>query len=232
MSRRRVAEWSAGMRRPQRFGRSCQRRLQFHELRMLQAQGLKFVCFSVRTPYSSFEHLPIPLRLRVRCVFVSRPEPTALPRRALPVNFRRSANRLLTEPVKQNGEANNCNNENCRRIVVSFCVGIRQCCSPCARNRACISAKNGTESICRYERVKVAENTFRPGAESPSIPRPFRVVRVIKGGANFNVSTPMTEKRTAQYKTGEVNALEAGPVYILKNAGDTELVLYIVYINR
>jgi hypothetical protein len=51
-------------------------------------------------------------------------------------------------------------------------------------------------------------------------------------GANFNVSTPMTEKRTAQYKTGEVNALEAGPVYILKNAGDTELVLYIVYINR
>ncbi|MGF6923106.1 hypothetical protein [Paraburkholderia sp. 40] len=81
------------------------------------------------------------------------------------------------------------------------------------------------------ERVKVAENTFKPGAESPSIARPFRVVRAIKGG-KFQRIYADGRKEDGQYQTGEVKSFDASPSYIFKNVGDSEIVLYIVYIKK
>ncbi len=81
------------------------------------------------------------------------------------------------------------------------------------------------------ERVKVAENTFKPGAESPNIARPFRVVRAIKGG-KFQRIYADGRKEEGQYQIDEVKAFDASPSYILKNVGDTEIVLYIVYIKK
>ncbi|MGF6872887.1 hypothetical protein [Paraburkholderia sp. MM5477-R1] len=81
------------------------------------------------------------------------------------------------------------------------------------------------------ERVKVAENSFKPGAESPSIARPFRVVRAIKGG-KFQRIYANGRKEDGQYQTGDVRALDASPAYTFKNVGDGELVLYVVYIKK
>ncbi|MGF6968703.1 quercetin dioxygenase-like cupin family protein [Paraburkholderia sp. WC7.3g] len=81
------------------------------------------------------------------------------------------------------------------------------------------------------ERVKVAENTFKPGAESPNIARPFRVVRAIKGG-KFQRIYADGRKEVGQYQTGDVESFDAGPPHIFKNLGDTEIVLYIVYIKK
>ncbi|MFM0140082.1 cupin domain-containing protein [Caballeronia grimmiae] len=81
------------------------------------------------------------------------------------------------------------------------------------------------------ERVKVAENIFAPGAESPSIKRPYRVVRALKGG-KFQRIYPDGKKESGEYQTGQVGAFGATPAYIFKNAGDSELVLYVVYIKN
>jgi hypothetical protein len=81
------------------------------------------------------------------------------------------------------------------------------------------------------EKVKVAENMFAPGAESPSIERPYRVVRALKGG-KFQRIYPDGKKESGEYQTGQVGAFGASPAYIFKNTGDRELVLYVVYIKK
>lgn len=81
------------------------------------------------------------------------------------------------------------------------------------------------------ERVKVAENTFAPGAESPNIVRPYRVVRALKGGKFQRVYSD-GKRVDGEYVTGEVGVFGASPAYVFKNVGDSELVLYIVYIKQ
>ncbi|MFM0218024.1 hypothetical protein [Paraburkholderia caledonica] len=81
------------------------------------------------------------------------------------------------------------------------------------------------------EKVTVAENTFKPGAESPNVARPLRVVRAIKGG-RFQRIYADGRKEDGQYKTDEVKVLDASPPYILKNVGDSDLVLYVVLIKQ
>lgn len=81
------------------------------------------------------------------------------------------------------------------------------------------------------ERVKVAENIFKPGAESPDIARPFRVVRALKGG-KFQRIYPDGKKVSGQYETGQVGVFDASPSFIFKNVGDSELVLYVVHIKK
>lgn len=93
------------------------------------------------------------------------------------------------------------------------------------------ASKMEQKVFAENEQVQVVENTFKPGAESPNIPRPFRVVRAIKGG-KFQRIYADGRKEDGQYKTDEVKVLDASPPYILKNVGDSELVLYIVFIKK
>lgn len=85
--------------------------------------------------------------------------------------------------------------------------------------------------LAENERVKVVENVFSPGAESPSVARPFRVVRALTGGKVERIF-PEGKIENGEYTTGQVGVFEASPPYILKNSGDSELVLYIVYIKK
>lgn len=81
------------------------------------------------------------------------------------------------------------------------------------------------------ERVRVAELTFKPGAESANMARPFRVSRAIKGGRFVRIYAD-GRKEEGQYETDEVKVLEASPAYILKNVGDDDLVLFLVYLKK
>lgn len=85
-----------------------------------------------------------------------------------------------------------------------------------------------TKVLVDSDKVRVTEATYKPGDESDSVPRPYRIVRVQKGG---------TLQRT--YADGKVEKIErksgfvreAGPdaPYKLKNIGKTDVVFYVVY---
>ncbi|KIG11150.1 hypothetical protein BurMR1_1810 [Burkholderia sp. MR1] len=81
------------------------------------------------------------------------------------------------------------------------------------------------------ERVRVAELTFKPGAESANMARPFRVSRAIKGGRYVRIYAD-GRREEGQYETGEVKVLEASSPYVLKNVGDDDLILFLVYIKK
>jgi len=81
------------------------------------------------------------------------------------------------------------------------------------------------------DRVKVVENSFKPGAQSESIARPYRVVRAIKGGTLRRIYAD-GRKEDAVWKTGEVKVFDASPPYIAKNIGDSELVLFVVFFKK
>ncbi len=80
-------------------------------------------------------------------------------------------------------------------------------------------------------RVRVQEVTFRPGEVGPNIPRPFRVIRVLAGGTLERIhSDGKTEK--LEYRTGEVKVFGAEPPYVLRNAGTTDVVLFVVALKE
>ncbi|MFD2270868.1 hypothetical protein ACFS07_06395 [Undibacterium arcticum] len=79
------------------------------------------------------------------------------------------------------------------------------------------------------DKVRVVEQRLKPGAESESRARPYRVVRALKGGTLQRIYLDGT-KEIRQWKTGEVRVDESTDAsYIVKkNIGKTETVLYVV----
>lgn len=81
------------------------------------------------------------------------------------------------------------------------------------------------------DKVRVVEATYKPGDESESVARPYRIVRLLKGGTlQRTYADGKVEK--FQRKTGEVR--EAGPdaPYKIKNIGKSDVVFYSVNIKE
>jgi len=76
------------------------------------------------------------------------------------------------------------------------------------------------------DRVRVTEIRYKPGAESDSRARAYRVVRALKGGTVQHIY-PDGKKEIVQYKTGEVK-IEPAETFITKNIGKTEVLFYSV----
>ena len=81
------------------------------------------------------------------------------------------------------------------------------------------------------DKVRVTETTFKPGEVSPSIERPYRITRVIKGGKTVRTyADGKTVER--EFKTGEVFAAGPDKPYSAKNIGKTDIVLYSVNLKK
>lgn len=81
------------------------------------------------------------------------------------------------------------------------------------------------------ERVRVQEVTFRPGDEGRSIPRPFRVIRVLEGGT-LQRTYPGGRTEKIEFRPGEVKVFPADPPFGLRNVGATSVVLFVVAIKE
>lgn len=77
------------------------------------------------------------------------------------------------------------------------------------------------------EKLQASVETLKPGAESESRERPYRIVRALKGGIVQRIY-PDGKKAVVKWKVGDVHVFEASGPYALKNIGDTEVVFYIV----
>jgi hypothetical protein len=81
------------------------------------------------------------------------------------------------------------------------------------------------------DKVRVFQVTYRPGDASPSVERPLRVIRVLKGGT-LTLIYPDGKREKLAWKTGEVKVREATPAYSPKNEGQSNIVLYVVYVKK
>jgi hypothetical protein len=86
---------------------------------------------------------------------------------------------------------------------------------------------NAEKVLAEDDKVRVAEDDYKPGAESENKARPYRVVRALTGGTLQRIF-PDGKKVTVQWKTGEVRILPASEPYIVRNIGSTEVRLYVV----
>ena len=77
------------------------------------------------------------------------------------------------------------------------------------------------------DKVRVTETTFKPGEESPSIERPYRITRVLQGGT-LELTYPDGKKDKRVYKTGEVREVGPDKAYTAKNVSSNDIVLYSV----
>src|SRR5438046_8616696 len=74
------------------------------------------------------------------------------------------------------------------------------------------------------DKVRVTETTFKPGEVSPSIERPYRITRVIRGGKTVRTyADGKTVER--EFKTGEVFAAGPDKPYSAKSISKTDIVL-------
>ncbi|TMI16542.1 MAG: hypothetical protein E6H38_06170 [Betaproteobacteria bacterium] len=81
------------------------------------------------------------------------------------------------------------------------------------------------------DKVRVTETTFKPGEVSPSIERPYRITRVIKGGKTVRTyADGKTVER--EFKTGEVFAAGPDKPYSAKSISKTDIVLYSVNLKK
>jgi archaellum component FlaG (FlaF/FlaG flagellin family) len=97
--------------------------------------------------------------------------------------------------------------------------------------KAAHKATNSTKVLHEDDRVRVVENTTKPGEVGPSVMRGKRVVRYLQGGTQER-NYPDGKKEKVERKTGEV--LVAGPdtqAYFIKNIGNTTIVSYVVQIK-
>ena len=78
--------------------------------------------------------------------------------------------------------------------------------------------------------VRVFEVTYKPGDAGPSVERPLRVIRVIKGGT-LSLAYPDGKKDKLAWKTGAVRVREATPAYAVSNQGKSDIQLYVVYVK-
>src|SRR6267142_4407866 len=81
------------------------------------------------------------------------------------------------------------------------------------------------------DKVRVTDTTFKPGEVSPTIERPYRITRFIKGGKTVRTyADGKTVER--EFKTGEVFAAGPDKPYSAKNIGKTDIVLYSVNLKK
>jgi len=95
-----------------------------------------------------------------------------------------------------------------------------------------VKATNTTKVLHDDDRVRVVENTTKPGENSANVVRGVRVVRYLQGGTQERTYAD-GRKETIERKTGEVRV--AGPdkeAYWSKNIGKTTIVSYIVQIKQ
>lgn len=95
-----------------------------------------------------------------------------------------------------------------------------------------VKATNSSKVLHDDDRVRVAENTTKPGENGANLVRGKRVVRYLQGGTQErNYADGRKDK--VERKTGEV--LVAGPdkeAYWIKNVGKTTIVSYVVTIKE
>lgn len=88
-----------------------------------------------------------------------------------------------------------------------------------------------TRVLFDNDKVRVQEVTFRPGDQGPNIPRPFRIIRVLKGGTIERIH-PDGRSDKVVYKTGEVKVYEADKPFVPKNVGKSDIVFYVVALKE
>jgi len=93
------------------------------------------------------------------------------------------------------------------------------------------AAQRTQKVLIDNDKVRVTETTFKPGEVSPSIERPYRITRVIKGGKTVRTyADGKTVER--EFKTGEVFAAGPDKPYSAKSISKTDIVLYSVNLKK
>ena len=95
-----------------------------------------------------------------------------------------------------------------------------------------VKATNTIKVLHDDDRVRVTENTSKPGENGPNLLRGKRVVRFLQGGTQERTYAD-GRKEKIERKTGDV--FVAGPdkeAYWVKNIGKTTTVVYIVNIKE
>jgi len=98
--------------------------------------------------------------------------------------------------------------------------------------KAAHKATNTTKVLHDDDRVRVVENTTKPGQMSGNIVRGVRVVRILQGGT-IERTYADGKKEKLERKTGEVRV--QGPdkqAYFITNIGKTTFVTYVVQIKQ
>jgi hypothetical protein len=95
------------------------------------------------------------------------------------------------------------------------------------------TGKKGEAKVKVYyenDAVRVFDVTYKPGDGGPSVERPLRIIRVVKGGT-LTLTYPDGKKDKLPWKTGEVRVREATPAYAVSNQGKSDIQLYVVYVK-
>ena len=90
-----------------------------------------------------------------------------------------------------------------------------------------VKGKATVKVLLDNDKVQVYETTFKPGDESASIARPYRIIRTLSGGTLLRTyADGKTEK--IEDKAGDTR--ESGPdaAYSAKNIGKTTIHVYVV----
>ena len=93
------------------------------------------------------------------------------------------------------------------------------------------AAQRTQKAFVDNDKVRVTDTTFKPGQVSPSIERPYRITRVLKGGTTVRTYADGTT-RTVEFKTGDVFAAGPDKPYSAKNTGKSDIVLYSVNLKK
>lgn len=89
---------------------------------------------------------------------------------------------------------------------------------------------DGTRMVFEDDAIRVQEVTFKPGDQGPNIARPLRIIRVVRGGAMQRID-PDGKIQAVEYKTGEVRVDGPDPPFVPRNAGKSDIVLYVVAVK-
>lgn len=101
-----------------------------------------------------------------------------------------------------------------------------------AKDRKVANAgKESTNVLFDNDKARVQEVTFKPGDQGPNAARPFRIIRVLKGGT-IQRTFPDGRIDHVVYKTGEVKVYEANGPFVPKNIGKSDIVLYVVALKN
>ena len=79
------------------------------------------------------------------------------------------------------------------------------------------------------KRVRVSESTFKPGDASPMVNRPYRITRVLQGGAMERTHSDGKKERL-DWRAGSV--FETGPDQSsTRNTGNATVIIYTVVVK-
>lgn len=90
--------------------------------------------------------------------------------------------------------------------------------------------KAAVKEIVANDKVQVMEVILKPGAETDAMELPARVTRALKGGTLVRMF-PGGKKEKMKFKTGDVWFGEAMPSHVVKNASQSTVQLYSVFLK-